>query len=287
MYHRVNTKPIVTKFIKQNISKQDIVNLLKICYSKIAFSTFPYLVYSNSKDAVKNMNSGNCIALSMYLQKILRDKMNIVSFLIPATVPKIYQAEGMLEISHVALAIPISKNELYIVDIAFYFLEPIMINLKTSENSNISSINIHDSVILMIESRNKKTSNKIAFNNYQSIPKDTYYCECNYVIDPNDKWSYFIREIVNPDLSIGKHFLNIKNKPWITVTDLDQNNICRRHINMKIKSGENIEIKHYDEILHDGPISTLTNELIDMLNTILWPYFGRDIRYFLNSNVNV
>ena len=52
---------------------------------------------------------------------------------------------------------------------------------------------------------------------------------------------------------------------------------------MKIKADKNIEIKKYDTIIHDGPISTLTNSTIEMLNNILWPYFGRDIRYFFNA----
>lgn len=283
VYHNLITKPIISKFINQNISKDDIVNLLKVCYSNTAFSTFPYLVYSSSTESIKKMNSGNCIALCMYLQKILKENMNIISFLIPVTVPKIYRAEGMLEISHVALAIPINKNSIFIADIAFYFLEPILVNLKKTHNENISSINIHDSIILAVESMNKKTNKKIDLNEYQSISKDTFYCECNYVVDPNDKWTYYIRQIINPDHSIGKFFLHIKNNPWITTTELDENGICRRHINMKIKADKNIEIKKYDTLIHDGPISTLTNSTIEMLNNILWPYFGRDIRYFLNA----
>jgi hypothetical protein len=283
VYHKLNTKPIISKFINQNISKDDIVNLLKICYSNTAFSTFPYLVYSSSTESIKKMNSGNCIALCMYLQKILKENMNIISFLIPVTVPKMYQAEGMLEISHVALAIPINKDSLFIADIAFYFLEPILVNLKKTCNENISSVNIHDSIIIAVESTNKKTSKKIDLNEFQSIPNNTFYCECNYVIDPNDKWSYYLRQIINPDHAIGELFLNVKNKPWITTTELDENGVCRRHINMKIKPDKNIEIKRYNELLHDGPISELTDSTIDMLNKILWPYFGKDIRYFLNN----
>jgi len=282
LYNKLTTKAIIPKFINQNILKEDIVNLLKVCYANIAFSTFPYLVYNSSGESIKYMNSGNCIALCMYLQKILKENMNIISFLIPVTVPKMYQAEGMLEISHVALAIPTSETHVFIADIAFYFLEPISMNLNNIRNTNISSINIHDSVILIVESVNKKTSQKTNFNEFQSIPKNTYYCECNYTIDPNDKWCYFLRQIVNPDNTIGKFFLNVKNLPWITTTELGENGVCRRHINMKVKPGGNIEIKQYDNIIHDGPISTLTNSTIELLNTILWPYFGRDIRYFLN-----
>jgi hypothetical protein len=285
IYHKLNTKAIVPKFTNQNILKEDIVNLLKVCYANVAFSTFPYLIYSSSSEAVNNMNSGNCIALCMYLQKILREKMNIVSYLIPVTVPNMYQADGMLKISHVALAIPRSKTEVFIADIAFYFLEPILINFNKTHNEKIASINIHDSVIQMVESTNKKTSKKTDFNEFQSIPKNTYYCECNYVIDPNDKWSYFLRQIVNPDHTIGEFFLSVKNKPWITTTELDKQGVCRQHINMKIKYGANIKIKRYNEILHDGPITALTNSTIDMLNKLLWPYFGRDIRYFLNQYV--
>jgi hypothetical protein len=283
IYNKLHTKPIIDKFTEQNISKDDITNLLKICYSNMAFSTFPYLVYSSSNESMKKMNSGNCIALCMYLQKILKENMNVTSYLIPVTVPKIYSAQGMLEISHVALAIPQSNDIVFIADVAFYFLEPITVNLNKNLNKNILSVNIHDSIILAVESVNKRINKKIDLNEYQSIPKYTFYCECNYVVDPNDKWSYFIRQIINPDHSIGKFFLHIKNNPWITTTELDENGICRRHINMKIKADKNLEIKKYDTIIHDGPISTLTNTTIEMLNNILWPYFGRDIRYFLNS----
>ena len=281
IYSKLNTRSLNSKFKKQNITKQDIINILKTSYLNTAFSTFPYLVYNSSSESIKNMKSGNCIALSMHLQKTLK-KMNIDSYLIPATIPKMYQYPGLLEISHVAVAIPISPTKIFIVDTAFYFMEPLIVNINKSRNENITSVNIHESAIFIVESTNKITNQKLELNKYQTIPRGTIYIECNYNINKDDKWKYFLRQVVNPDLSIGKFFLHIKNQPWITITDLDQNGLCRRKINLKILPNSAIEIKKYNEILYHGLIADITDHTIDILNKIIYPYFGRDIRDFLN-----
>lgn len=282
IYSKLNTRSINSKFKKQNITRQTLINLLKSCYSNTAFSTFPYLVYNSSSESIKHMKSGNCIALAMNLQKTLK-KQNIDSYLIPATIPKMYQYPGLLEISHVALAIPVSPTKIFIVDTAFYFMEPIIVNINKSKNENIKSVNIHESAILVVESTNKITNQKLVLNEHQTIPRGTIYVECNYNIDKEDKWKYFLRQVVNPDLSIGKFFLHVKNQPWITMTDVDNNGLCRRAINLKIKPNAYIEIKRYNNTIYDGLIINISEDTINALNKLLFPYFGRDIRDFLHK----
>ena len=64
-------------------------------------------------------------------------------------------------------------------------------------------------------------------NEFQILPPRTAYVECGYHNDSNDKWKYFIREIINPDRAITSFYVAIKNKPFITSTNIDQNGIPR------------------------------------------------------------
>ena len=59
------------KLKKQNVKKEDIEDALQVCYENISFSTFPYIVYGikSSNDTLNKYNSGNCIALSLFLKK--------------------------------------------------------------------------------------------------------------------------------------------------------------------------------------------------------------------------
>ena len=78
MYYTLKTKTI--KFKTQNISIDNIKRALISCYSNISFSTIPYLLYNyNSIQTLKIMNSGNCIAMSMFLKEYLNDNFKINS----------------------------------------------------------------------------------------------------------------------------------------------------------------------------------------------------------------
>ena len=121
------------KFTKQHVNQDIIEDALQTCYDNMSFSTFPYIVYGlkSSNDTLNYYNSGNCIALSLFLKRYLKN-LGINSFLIPASVPKIHMIEGVNHICHVSLLIPYDKYKYFIIDPAFYFLSPI----DCDENNN-------------------------------------------------------------------------------------------------------------------------------------------------------
>ena len=90
----------------------------------------------DSYESIQKYNSANCIGISFFVQQKLKE-LDIISYLIPASIPKIYQMSGYLDISHVALFIPL-RGDSYIIDGSFYFLTPIKVNL--GENTCIDTI---------------------------------------------------------------------------------------------------------------------------------------------------
>ena len=143
-YHKLHTRNFLRNVKYQQVDENIIMDALGECYQKTAFSTFPYIMHNmNSKEAIQNFNSGNCIALSMYIQKHLLEKYQIQSFLIPATIPDKYKFSTYLDICHVALAIPKNKKEVFITDPAFYFLNPIKINMDTKDIPVVFSKDIY------------------------------------------------------------------------------------------------------------------------------------------------
>ena len=238
MYTKLKTKPF-KGHIEHAPTFKDIDDVVNECYKTCYFSTFPYIHNNDisSRTALKKYNSGNCIAMSMYIQKQLRKK-NIISYLIPATVPNKYRVKGYLDISHVALAIPVNDTKVYLIDPAFYFLKPILITLDSPNRSyygmskNIYKTEIEDdpkkyASIDYLNLRAFKTTTPTTLNDYQYIPKNTYYVKCHTVHNADDPWFYYMRKVVNPDQAIGKFFLEIKNDPFICKTHLDKHGIVR------------------------------------------------------------
>ena len=238
MYTKLKTKPF-KGHIEHAPSFKDIDEAVNECYKTCYFSTFPYIHNNDisSRTALKRYNSGNCIAMSLYIQKQLQNK-NIKSYLVPSTVPNKYKAKGYLDISHVALAIPVDDTKVYLIDPAFYFLKPILITLDSSNRSyhgmskNIYKPELEDdpkkyTSIEHLNLRAFKTTNPIHLNDYQYIPKNTYYVKCHTVHNVDDPWFYYMRKVVNPDQAIGKFFLEIRNDPFICKTCLDNNGIVR------------------------------------------------------------
>jgi len=236
IYNELETRSIDIYNNHVHITEDHIISVLEDCYNNTAFSTFPYFFHNyTSEQAINNMNSGNCIALSIYVKQKLKEKYNINSCLIPATIPKKYQRSSYLDISHVALVIPIdnSPNDsgFFIADPAFYFINPIEINIKDFSPKIVFGKNIYtkdytddykkyksiDKILIQLD--HIHTDKK--FNNWQTIKAGTYFIRCFEVDDPLDTWSYFLTEIVNPDEAITTFFL-IEQKPFITSTNGDQ-----------------------------------------------------------------
>ena len=238
MYTKLKTKPF-KRHIKNTPTFKDIEEAVNECYKTCYFSTFPYIHNNDisSKTALKKYNSGNCIAMSMYIQKHLHNK-KIISYLIPATVPNKYKSQGYLDISHVALAIPVNDAKVYLIDPAFYFLKPIFITLDNTTrpyygmSKNIYKRELEDDpkkyeTIDYLNLRTYKTTIPSHLNDYQHIPKNTHYVKCHTVHNADDPWLYYMRKVVNPDQAIGKFFLEIKNDPFICKTHLDKHGIVR------------------------------------------------------------
>ena len=130
MYNDLKIRKLDTNGNKEDLVNKEILSkVLKHIISTHPFSTFPYIVKNNnSYQAHKGLSSGNCIALSMATQDKLRSDHNINSTLIPATIPNRFKDPGYLDIAHVALYVPESRQRGYILDPAFYFKEPMEIN---------------------------------------------------------------------------------------------------------------------------------------------------------------
>ena len=254
MYQRLKTCPFMNKIINQDFESDDVRDALSECSKNCPFSTFPYSIKGNitSKESLKKYGCGNCISLSMYIKDLLKKRLGLKSFLIPATIPKAYQKPGYLEISHVALAIPKSKNQILIADPAFYFTHPISFDNndypKTSTN-----VNIWNDTIDNFDYKKGVLQDKFVPNKWQRMPKKTNFLECNYHHDPLDKWRYFLREIKNPDQAITSFFIRIRREPWITM--LDDQYRCKYQI--KRLPGDNIMIKKYGTMVYNGPIASI------------------------------
>ena len=216
------------------ITEKIIISELEKCYKYTAFSTFPYIREGlNSRQSMEKYHSGNCIALSMFIQDELK-KRSIKSVLIPATIPQKYQQSGYLDISHVVLCIPVSSKEFFIVDPAFYFLNPVHVRngksiqpvfSKNIYNKEYSKQLTEYTSIDIINSRLNYFNETKKYNEFQIIPRHTTYVECSFKNNPNDTWKYFLREIINPDDAITSFYISIKDKPFITSTKLDENGV--------------------------------------------------------------
>ena len=284
MYSKLILKPIPP--IIQYITEQTIIDIVDKCFDECAFSIFPYILNKlNSSQSIDITKSGDCVSLSMYIQKKLK-KLNIKSYLVPATIPKKYQLPAYLEISHVALAIPINNNEIFLFDAAFYFLNPMHINLNQSKDTvkYVFSKNIYKDEIAIelpdyksidiVEYNLDYLTNDLILNEYQTIPKNTFFINSRYKNDPLDTWKYFLIEVINPDRAITTFFINIKKDPFITITANDKNGVCTLQGYLNIDN-ENIKVKlPQHNINFTKKISNLNREDINLINTFFSHYIG-------------
>jgi hypothetical protein len=237
MYEKLKTKKIRLGESKKRVTMKILKDALKTCYTESAFSTFPYIDGNmSSKDALKKYNSGCCIALCLFIKQHLKG-IGIHSQLVPASIPDKYKMEGFLHIAHVALVVVVNEKKVYLMDPAFYFIVPVSIALQVNKIAKVMSKNIYEkenetelckyTSITDVICRTMMTQHRVHFNDYQSIPRHTFYIKCHHVDDVDDTWEYYIREVINPDEAICKFFIGTRNIPFITVTDVDNNDIVR------------------------------------------------------------
>jgi len=293
IYKKLRTKriPIHNSI---HVTEAIIVEALESCYAHTAFSTFPYYFENlDSEQAIKQTNSGNCVALSMYMRNYLKDKYDINSCLIPATIPDKYSKPEYLTISHVALAVPISGGKYFIADPAFYFLNPILVNTDISSSNIVFSKNIYTPEsssdlkkyfsLDVVITKTQFTPADIKLNKWQTIPANIFLSTCYTKGEDNDTWHYFLCEIVNPDEAITEYFLKFQ-EPFITSTEGDDNKIPQMNFYLKIKDGKisyskNLENKEVCDV------TTISQQEIDKINTDLSVFFrGKFKDYLANLN---
>ena len=255
----MKVKSFTNENFNQKISQKAIISALKNCYRKKAFSTFPYIIGNYSSiNSINKFNSGNCVALSMYLKDYLKKKYNIKSFLIPATIPRKFSHRDYLNISHVSLAIPKNNNTIYIADPAFYFLNPIKVKLNINNTCRVFTKNIYENEVNTnpkdytsidrVICETNKLSEDLKLNDYQLVPKNTHYSKCYFCKDETDIWNYYLVEILNPDRSISNFFSKIRFEPFIMSTKTDKNGICSPNYHIKVEYDSVIIRKDNNEI---------------------------------------
>lgn len=293
-YKTLLTKSINIYNSEVKVTEDKILDIMAMCYKNTAFSTFPYFYHNfNSAEAMAHTKSGNCVALSLYVQQKLKEKYGINSCLIPATIPKKYQRKGYLDISHVAVLIPIDNSPedtgVFIVDPAFYFLNPIEINTKDFNPKVVFSKNIYtpetndnlidyisiDKIIVKL----KLLTTNYELNKWQMIKKGTYYIDCHEYDDPVDNWKYFLIEILNPDEAITSFFLD-EQVPFITTTEGDKNHLPQMGGYLKIKDNKIIYSKNLkDTQTYD--INNISAKELNKLNKELFPFFKGNLQQYL------
>jgi hypothetical protein len=266
----MNFKKIKLK--KQHITKNAVEEALQICYDNISFSTFPYIVYGlqTSKQTIENYNSGNCIGLSFFLKKYFKN-IGVVSYLVPASVPKVHMVKGVNHICHVSLLIPYDKDKFFIVDPAFYFLSPLDCQIKDNKERVIDSVNIHNDTITPIH---YKLTDADKYN------ENELQCTCYFEEDPDDVWHYYVQEVSleYADAIIGNTFMTKKPEPFIvkTVYDTESGTVKKAYHIKRPSTQECVIIKGRNEI-YSGPISNIPKPILKEIYMKLYKYFSKNI----------
>lgn len=259
--------------IKQKVTEDHILEAIHSCYNDRCFSTFPYITYkvSGSDRAMDQYNSGNCIALSMYVQKYLRANFKLTSYIVTASVPKRYQIDGQPHICHVALLIPITKTSFYIIDCPFYFLRPLYCDLENNELRHIEGMNIH-------EQKREKIFYKLQnAPSIKGVLPNSVECICYYEGESNDTWSYYTNQTLEPDKEIGKFFMQLKPQPFLVKTKVETNGDITKVYHLKIDDESNLVFIHYGKEIYKGSIINLPKKIEQMIKRDLFPYLNNFI----------
>lgn len=250
-YHKVNDIPKN----RQNVMKKDLIDSLYKCYENIAFSIFSYKNEKSSKKCLYLYKSGNCISLCEFLKIYLSNNYRIKSYIIPTTVPERIRIKGTNNITHVALCIPVTEKKYYIIDPAFNFLEPIEVNLD--------KINNKEQFFLKNVMENKKI--KV---NYELKHKKYYYVNCKYEDDYSMDWNYILKEIKNPDTTIGLPYIkNLDNEFFIK--NYIENGDIKNEYYIKLKHN-NLRFYFKGNMIYEGSLEMINleakNKLLHIVN---------------------
>jgi len=218
-----------------------------------------------SKDAINQYNSGNCIALSYFIKEYLKNNYGINSHQIIASVPAHFRIPGQPTICHVALFIFKSEYEYYVIDPAFYFLEPIHIDIRDNHEKETKTWNIHDDAESIF-------TYKVIKSNIEGILKDSYSCVCFFNNRPENTWEYIFNEITNPDETIGKKYHSLKGEPFLIKTKYENNKITKVY-HIKREKNDIVVIKHntveYDGLHAKYDYNKIYRELFKYIDPVL------------------
>lgn len=212
----------------QNVSLKNIEVLYNILYNNIQFSTFPYILYKETKseECIKKYNSGNCIGISKFIQLYLQENYHIKSFLIPASVPQSCKVIGTAHLSHVAVLVPISKTEFYIIDCALYFVNPIYCNVTNNIKRHSYLTDVYEYENRKINYIIKPCNERMLDDKYnQEILSESLCVNCEFDELKSENWNYYLNEILNPDFNIGYLFLQSKKNPFLMLTSYNNNKV--------------------------------------------------------------
>jgi hypothetical protein len=246
------------------------------------YSTFPYIFGQNSKESQQLYGCGNCVAMSINLQKLLK-KHKIKSYLIPATIPEMYYSPDFLDVSHVAVVILINDHELMIIDPAFYFLEPMKINIHKNDTNGIRWKNVYKGENENISYKLTTLTDGKTYNEYQTIPKNTYAVETFRETTPDDNWHYFLIEILNPDSAISSFNLTSKKFPFMA--SLDDN--LDLGLFIKFLDTQNVRIKQKNDELYSGDYNQIPEDVIELISPNMTKHFGESYSDFFKLPINV
>lgn len=253
---------------KQRVNHHIVEEALQVCYEHMCFSTFPYIVYGikSSEDTINNYNSGNCIALCVFVKKYLKN-MGIDSHLIPASVPNIHKVPGVNHICHVSLLIPYALDRFFVVDPAFYFLTPLDCDLKNNQLKGADTMDIHAESIKTL---------RYVITRGDNYNQHDYQVTCYFDDDPNDMWYYYAQEVDlnDADKYIGAKFMEMKPEPFIVKTGYDcKTNTVKKMYHIKQRSDAIVIIKDNKEV-YAGPITHIPKHLQKELNLNFYKYFN-------------
>ena len=190
------------------------------------------------------------------------------------------------------MAIPKNNKEIFIADPAFYFLNPIKVNLSNFKPSNVFSKEIYTeeisdnlkdyNSIQLIIANTKKLNGDIILNEYQKIPKNTIISEVYYENDPEDKWVYYLKEILNPDEAVTEFFIGIRSEPFIMTTIIDSNGISKGNGFFSLSKYGRVKISEKDKDRNYYNIDNIPKNKLNTVREFTKPYFKNNLDDYLN-----
>lgn len=266
-----DSKPLLLRKIyldtENKINVNDILRAMQTCYKHLNFSTFGYkkMKENNSKLVMGRYLSGNCISLSIFIQSYLQENHKAKSYIICACVPKINKVDNTPHACHCALLVPLDQFKFAIVDCAFNFKSPMICSineLNISHTAHMCDVYAHDEVNVDYALKTCKSTNIDDIFNQHILP-DTLCVRCNYTETPDQYWNYYLNEVLNPDDSIGSHYMNNLGKDILLHTSID--NITNKiYMNNKLTFQDGVYIlKSYPS--YNSSSYNNVNELYDAI----------------------